>query len=214
MTTNDTSRQVATGDDSEFTLTIEDGLALYAAAGLPRTPRSIQRYCAKEHLNSRRIETDFGEKYLITAASVEKHIAYIKEVNRGLRVPLMTGPARLTARGRAASRRRRIVAPSGAPCFGLPQKRGLRAPVAMGGSLALLGTLKSECSRVLADGGYPHAGVCQAAGILKRSQGSSLRLRDSSCVPRRRRSTTSSPAGNGRPTSTRLPVQHLAHDAG
>ena len=45
-----------------------------------RTPRSIQRYCAKQHLSSRRIETEFGEKYLITRASVEKHIAYIKEV--------------------------------------------------------------------------------------------------------------------------------------
>jgi hypothetical protein len=80
METIDTSRPVATGSDSDFTLTIEDALALYAAAGIPRTPRSIQRYCAKQHLSSRRIETEFGEKYLITSASVEKHIAYIKEV--------------------------------------------------------------------------------------------------------------------------------------
>jgi hypothetical protein len=43
-------------------------------------PRSIQRYCAKQHLSSRRIEPEFGEKYLIARASVEKHIAYIKEV--------------------------------------------------------------------------------------------------------------------------------------
>lgn len=80
METTDTSRPVATSSDSDFTLTIEDALALYAAAGIPRTPRSIQRYCAKEHLSSRRVETEFGEKYLITRASVEKHIAYIKEV--------------------------------------------------------------------------------------------------------------------------------------
>jgi hypothetical protein len=80
METNDTSRPVATSSDSDFTLLIEDALALYAEAGIPRTPRSIQRYCAKEHLSSRRVETEFGEKYLITRASVEKHIAYIKEV--------------------------------------------------------------------------------------------------------------------------------------
>jgi hypothetical protein len=80
METIDTSRPVATSSDSDFTLTIEDALALYAEAGIPRTPRSIQRYCAKQHLSSRRIETEFGEKYLITRASVEKHIAYIKEV--------------------------------------------------------------------------------------------------------------------------------------
>lgn len=80
MTTHDEPRLVATSSDSDFTLTIEAALALYAAAGIPRTPRSIQRYCAKQHLASRRIETEFGEKYLITPASVEKHIAYIKEV--------------------------------------------------------------------------------------------------------------------------------------
>jgi NAD-dependent SIR2 family protein deacetylase len=80
METTDPSRLVATSSDSDFTLTIEDALALYAEAGIPRTPRSIQRYCAKQHLSSRRIETEFGEKYLITRASVEKHIAYIKEV--------------------------------------------------------------------------------------------------------------------------------------
>ena len=78
--TIDQARLVATSNDSEFTLTIEDALSLYAEAGIPRTPRSIQRYCAKEHLSSRRIETEFGEKYLITRASVEKHVAYIKEV--------------------------------------------------------------------------------------------------------------------------------------
>jgi hypothetical protein len=80
METTDQSRLVATSSDSDFTLTIDDALALYAEAGIPRTPRSIQRYCAKQHLSSRRIETEFGEKYLITPASVEKHIAYIKDV--------------------------------------------------------------------------------------------------------------------------------------
>src|SRR5450756_3095607 len=94
MTTNDTSRPVATSSDSDFTLTIDDALSLYAEAGIPRTPRSIQRYCAKEHLSSRRIETEFGEKYLIKRTSVEKHIAYIKEVtpttSRGTSRPVAT----------------------------------------------------------------------------------------------------------------------------
>jgi hypothetical protein len=84
--TDDLSRPVATSPDSEFTLTIEDALERYARAGLPRTPRSVQRYCAKGHLDCRRIETQFGEKYLIAAASVDKHIAYIEEVR-----PVATG---------------------------------------------------------------------------------------------------------------------------
>jgi hypothetical protein len=78
--TDDLSRPVATSPDSDFTLTIDEALERYARAGLPRTPRSVQRYCAKGHLDCRRIETAFGEKYLISPASVDKHIAYIEEV--------------------------------------------------------------------------------------------------------------------------------------
>ncbi len=77
---SDQSRPVATSDDSDFTLTIDEALERYARAGLPRTPRSVQRYCAKGHLQCRLIETEFGEKYLIAPASVDKHIAYIEEV--------------------------------------------------------------------------------------------------------------------------------------
>ena len=54
----------------------------YERAGLPRTLRTIQRYCAKGHLDSHRVETAYGEKYLITPASVLKHIAYIEEVRQ------------------------------------------------------------------------------------------------------------------------------------
>jgi hypothetical protein len=77
---DDLSRHVATSDDSDFSLTIDEALERYARGGLPRTPRSIQRYCAKGHLDARRIETQFGEKYLITPASIDKHIAYIQEI--------------------------------------------------------------------------------------------------------------------------------------
>src|SRR3954470_1048220 len=78
---DDQSRLVATTPDSEFTLTIDGALTRYTQAGLPRTPRSVQRYCAKGHLECRLIETSFGEKYLITPESVVKHIAYIEEVS-------------------------------------------------------------------------------------------------------------------------------------
>jgi hypothetical protein len=79
-TSPDQSRRVATRDDIEYSLSVEEALARYEAAGLPRTPRSIQRYCAKGHLDAHRIETSFGDKFLISAASVDRHIAYIKEV--------------------------------------------------------------------------------------------------------------------------------------
>ena len=60
--TDDRSRPVATSSDSDFTLSIDEALERYARAGLPRTPRSIQRYGAKGDLDCRRIETAFGEE--------------------------------------------------------------------------------------------------------------------------------------------------------
>ena len=77
---NDQSRPVATRNDSDFILSIDEALERYAKAGHPRTPRSVQRYCAKGHLQCRLVETGFGEKYLIAPDSVDKHIAYIEEV--------------------------------------------------------------------------------------------------------------------------------------
>ena len=79
---DDLSRPVATTPDSDFRLTIDEALEQYARAGLPRTPRTIQRYCKDGHLVWRPADTRFGkEQYLITPASVAIHIAYLKEVN-------------------------------------------------------------------------------------------------------------------------------------
>lgn len=77
---DDLLRLGATRPDSDFTLSIDEALEHYAHAGHPRTPRSVQRYCAKGHLQCRLVETGFGEKYLIAPDSVAKHIAYIEEV--------------------------------------------------------------------------------------------------------------------------------------
>src|SRR4051794_37830684 len=80
---DDQPRPAATSPD-DYTLTIEDAVALYERAGLPRTPRTIQRYCGNGHLDCRRVEIPYGEKYLITPASITKHIAYIEETRQTL----------------------------------------------------------------------------------------------------------------------------------
>lgn len=79
-TTSDTSRLDATAGDNGYSLSIEEALARYETAGIPRTRRSVQRYCANGALDAHRVETTFGEKFLITPASVDRHIAYINEV--------------------------------------------------------------------------------------------------------------------------------------
>jgi prophage DNA circulation protein len=77
---NDQSRQVATSPD-DYSLNIDDAAVRYEHAGHPRTTRTIQRYCAKGHLECLRQETPFGEKYLITPTSVARHIAQIEELS-------------------------------------------------------------------------------------------------------------------------------------
>jgi len=83
---DDKSRPVATTDDNEYSLSVDEAAERYAHAGHPRTIRAIQRYCAKGDLDCRRMETQFGVKYMITPTSVAKHIAYIEEVR-----PVTTG---------------------------------------------------------------------------------------------------------------------------
>src|SRR5947207_15281669 len=79
-TTSDMSRLGATAGDSVYSLSIEEALARYEAARIPRTRRSVQRYCANGALDAHRVETTFGEKFWITPGSVDRHIAYINEV--------------------------------------------------------------------------------------------------------------------------------------
>jgi hypothetical protein len=78
----DLSRQDATSTDRDYSLSIEEALERYEHAGHPRTTRSMQRYCARGHLDCLRQETAFGEKYMITPASVARHIAQIAELAR------------------------------------------------------------------------------------------------------------------------------------
>lgn len=84
-TEGDQSRRIATSGDSTFSLSIEEALARYDSAGISRTRRSVQRYCANGSLDAHRIDTEFGDKFLIKPDSLERHIRYIKEVR-----PVMT----------------------------------------------------------------------------------------------------------------------------
>ena len=80
--TDDQSRPFANGSEHEFTLTIEEAADRYAAAGHPRTIRAIQKYCARGDLECQKAETAFGQRYMITLASVARHIAQIIDVSQ------------------------------------------------------------------------------------------------------------------------------------
>jgi len=79
---DDKLRQAAASSDNEFSLSIDDVIERYAGAGLPRDRRTIQRYCAAGKLDCRKIEIPYGDQYMVTPGSVNRHIAYIKEVRQ------------------------------------------------------------------------------------------------------------------------------------
>jgi SSS family solute:Na+ symporter len=77
----DTPRPVATsGDNSDYTLSIEEVAERYAKAGHARTIRTLQRYCVSGHLDARKVATTLGDKYFVTPRSVARHIAQIVEM--------------------------------------------------------------------------------------------------------------------------------------
>jgi hypothetical protein len=92
--TDEQPRPFANSDEHNYTLTIEEAADQYARAGIPRTQRAIQKYCAVSKLDCRKTETEFGEKYLVAPYSIDRHIAYIKSIR----------PANDKANGRDQSR--------------------------------------------------------------------------------------------------------------
>lgn len=78
--TDEQPRPFANGDEHNYTLTIEETADRYERAGLPRTHRAIQKYCAVGKLDCRKAETEFGEKYLVAPYSIERHVAYIRSI--------------------------------------------------------------------------------------------------------------------------------------
>jgi hypothetical protein len=72
-------RLAASTDEHGYLLSVEEAADRYAAAGHARTIRAIQKYCRRGDLESQKVETTYGERYLITPASIDRHIAMIIE---------------------------------------------------------------------------------------------------------------------------------------
>jgi hypothetical protein len=79
LTSHDLPRQVATGNDTDYTLSLDEVAEHYARAGHARTLRTLQRYCVSGHLDAQKVATALGDKYLVTPQSVARHIAQIEE---------------------------------------------------------------------------------------------------------------------------------------
>lgn len=67
-------------DTSSHSLTIEEAVYLFDAAGVPRSHRTVSRYCEQHILDAAFMDTEKNQKYLISRASVDRRIKEIKQM--------------------------------------------------------------------------------------------------------------------------------------
>ena len=117
-TQNDTSRHDApqrddphqaaeVSDANHFTLTVDQVAAKFEDEGLPRSSRTIQRYCQKGHLSCSRVDTEIAEMYYIDPNSVDRRIKELKQLEMVTRAPGVSrhdAPSRDTSRHVATER--------------------------------------------------------------------------------------------------------------
>ena len=78
-------------DSSDYTLSVEEASDLFANAGVPRSVRSVQRFCQKGHLDCIPVDTEMGQKYLVSREGVDRRIRELQQIERVMRA---TGAAR------------------------------------------------------------------------------------------------------------------------
>ena len=80
---SDTSRQDATAsDNSKYSVAAEDASLLFAEAGVPRSVRTVQRFCQKGHLDCVLVDTEMTEMYLIDRNSIERRIKELQQIQQ------------------------------------------------------------------------------------------------------------------------------------
>jgi hypothetical protein len=75
-------RPDANADERAYTLTVDEVLPRYEAAGHARTSRAIQKYCARGDLDCLKEETTYGRRYRVTPASVVRHLEQIEQTSQ------------------------------------------------------------------------------------------------------------------------------------
>jgi hypothetical protein len=65
---------------SQYTLTVEEASQAFKNAGLPRSPRTVIRYCSLKHLDCIKVDTERNEKYLVSPSSVHARIEELQQV--------------------------------------------------------------------------------------------------------------------------------------
>jgi hypothetical protein len=65
---------------AQYKLSVEEASHIFENAGIPRSPRTVIRYCSQKHLDCIKIDTLRNEKYLVSETSVRARIEELKQV--------------------------------------------------------------------------------------------------------------------------------------
>jgi hypothetical protein len=79
---------------AQYNLSVEEASQIFEHAGVPRSPRTVIRYCSLKHLDCIKIDTLRNEKYLVSESSVRARIEELQQVMAASHVasrPDMTG---------------------------------------------------------------------------------------------------------------------------
>lgn len=67
-------------DTARHTFTISQAVELFAHLGVPRSKRSVQRFCEQGHLDCVRIKGDRGDQFFINRESVERYAEELRQI--------------------------------------------------------------------------------------------------------------------------------------
>ena len=120
---SDTARQSAPPqyDRARHPLTIYQAVELFAELGVPRSKRSVQRFCEQGHLDCVRIKGARGDQFFINRESVERYAEELRQIDAVASIaaePRHDAPQHAAARSSAPERAMTpevIVEPAPAP---------------------------------------------------------------------------------------------------
>lgn len=67
-------------DTVRHTMTIKQAAELFARYDVPRSPRSVQRFCDHENIDCIRVKGDKAERYFVDPVSVERYAQELKQL--------------------------------------------------------------------------------------------------------------------------------------
>lgn len=88
---------------NDHALSIEQTSARFLDAGVPRSVRTVQRYCQVGYLNCISVQGELGSRYIVSVSSVENRITELHQIQQIMGAPA-SAPRRVGTRDDTAQR--------------------------------------------------------------------------------------------------------------